>query len=80
MSTIARSDRPMSRWISLVRPDVVRREIRCGLEPGSMPYSAVTHPFPESRSQGGISASTAAVHSTRVRPIAISTDPGVISV
>ncbi len=54
--------------------------MRSLLDPGSMPYSAVTHPRPLSRIQRGTSVSTDAVHSTRVRPTSIITDPGVASV
>jgi hypothetical protein len=46
-------------------------------DPGSIPYSAVTHPPPESRIQRGTSDRTDAVHRTLVRPIEIITEPGV---
>ena len=45
-SMAARSERPMRRWISWLRPET-RRAIRSGLEPGSMAYSAVTQPSSE---------------------------------
>ena len=49
----ARSDRPISRWISCVRPptrpDDASRCVRVVVARGSMPYSAVTHPLPELR-------------------------------
>jgi hypothetical protein len=45
-----------------------------------MAYSAVTHPRFELRIQRGTSSSTDAVHSTRVRPMEMRTDPGVDSV
>ena len=49
----ARSERPISRWISCVRPDacpiVDSRRVRCGSR-GSMEYSAVTQPRPWPRS------------------------------
>jgi hypothetical protein len=81
MSTAARSDRPMSRWISLVRPPLIDlREIRSVPDPGSIEYSAVTQPSPLSRIHGGTSSSNDTVQSTLVLPIDISTDPGVISV
>ena len=80
-STTARSARPMRRWISLTRPpETAVRGTRSRLDPGSMAYSAVTQPRPPSRSHRGTSGSNEAVHSTRVRPISMSTDPGVISV
>src|SRR5205807_2311127 len=50
-SHTARSDRPMSRWISWVRPDslpfTASRSVRSVVEPGSIEYSAVTQPRPE---------------------------------
>ncbi len=42
---------------------------------GNMPYSAVTHPLPVLRRNGGTLSSTLAVQITRVRPASISTDP-----
>ncbi len=45
-----------------------------------MAYSAVTQPRSESRIHLGTSDSTEAVHRTRVRPIEMSTDPGVAPV
>ncbi len=72
MSHTARRDRPMSRWISWVRPDglpsFTSRRIRSGDEPGSIEYSAVTQPLPLPRIHRGTSSSTDAVHSTRVLP------------
>src|SRR5680860_957981 len=49
-------------------------------DPGSIPYSAVIQPRPESLIQRGRSRSTEAVHKTRVLPISIRTEPGVASV
>jgi hypothetical protein len=49
-------------------------------DPGNIEYSAVTHPLPVSFNQRGTDGSIPAVHNTRVRPISISTEPGVISV
>src|SRR5512137_5318 len=40
-----------------------------------MPYSAVTHPCPVSRRNGGTRSSTLAVHTTLVSPTSIRTDP-----
>ena len=77
---ITRSKR-IKRWISLVLPPLTdRREIRSVPEPGSIAYSAVTQPFPVSRIHGGTSSSSETVQRTRVRPISIKTEPGVISV
>ena len=61
----------MRRWISCVRPlwpFLASRRIRVWVARGSMPYSAVTQPFPWPRSQGGTRSSTLAVQSTCVRP------------
>ena len=72
MSHAARSDRPIRRWISTVRPlclpRAASRSTRSGDDPGSIEYSAVTQPLPLPRIQRGTSSSTLAVHSTRVRP------------
>src|SRR6516162_7071221 len=68
----ARKLRPISRWISwvrpLCRPRVASRSVRVAVERGSMPYSAVTQPFPVLRRYGGTRSSTEAVHSTCVSP------------
>ena len=81
MSTAARSDLPIRRWISLVRPPLIEfLPTRWGLEPGSIEYSAVIHPLPVPLIHLGTSSSRDTVHSTRVLPISIRTDPGVISV
>src|SRR5690348_15877912 len=70
--TTARSERPIRRWISCVRPDCLpraaSRSVRVWVERGSMPYSAITLPRPELRIQGGTRSSTEAVHSTCVSP------------
>lgn len=71
-SIAARSDRPMSRWISVPRESVCPifgQGFRCGVDPGNITYSAVTHP-PARRSsnQGGNSAATDTVQSTTVFP------------
>ena len=74
-----RSERPISRWISCVRPptlpDDASRVDRVVVERGSMPYSAVTQPLPEFRRKGGTRSSTLAVQITRVLPVSMSTDP-----
>ena len=71
MSTTARSERPMRRWISVVRPSSRPREmsraLRSPVEAGSIAYSAVTHPRPRPRIQAGTLSSTDAVQITRVR-------------
>src|SRR5690606_26808442 len=77
-------DRPMRRWISWVRPDGLPDEtsrlIRSADEPGSIEYSAVTHPLPLPLIQRGTSSSTCAVQSTFVRPAEMSTEPAACSV
>src|SRR6476619_4926353 len=74
-----RSDRPISRWISCVRPPTLpaldSRCVRVLVARGSMPYSAVTQPLPVLRRNGGTRSSTLAVQITLVRPTSISTDP-----
>ena len=76
---IDRSDRPMSRWISCVRPPTLpavdSRVVRVVVARGSMPYSAVTQPLPVPRMNGGTRSSTDAVHSTFVSPTSIITEP-----
>ena len=83
-SVTARNARPISRWISWVRPDwrprAASRSMRSGLDPGSIEYSAVTQPLPVPRIHRGTSLATDAVHSTLVRPMLTSTDPAANSV
>ena len=78
-STTERSERPMRRWISVLRPSTLPRLasrcLRVSVLPGSIPYSAVTHPLPEPRRQPGTCSSTMAVQMTRVLPAAMSTEP-----
>ena len=78
-STTLRRLRPMSRWISIVRPDwrprTASRAVRVGVAPGSMLYSAVSQPRPEPRSQRGTPSLSEAVQSTIVSPSAIRADP-----
>ena len=76
-STTARSDLPISRWISCVRPSIaVRlRRRRSSVAAGSMSYSAVTHPLPVPIRHLGTLASHEAVHKTRVLPARIKTEP-----
>jgi len=67
----ARRLRPISRWISCVRPlcrpRAASRSVRVAVERGSMPYSAVTHlaGIPQKWRDA---LSTEAVHSTWVSP------------
>src|ERR1700733_2613750 len=78
-SATARSERPMSRWISCVRPlclpRAASRAVRVWVARGSMPYSAVIQPWPLPRKKGGTESSTLAVHSTCVSPNSTSTEP-----
>ena len=62
------------------RPRTTSRSVRSLVDPGSIAYSAVTQPLPLPRIHGGTFSSTDAVHSTRVRPIEINTDPAANSV
>jgi hypothetical protein len=79
---MARSERPMSRWISCVRPDgrplLSSRGVRFTVDRGSIEYSAVTQPFPVPRMNCGTDSSTVAAQSTRVFPTVISADPSAV--
>ena len=79
MSTTARSERPIRRWISWVRPDCLpaaaSRRMRLAVEAGSIPYSAVTQPWPLPRKKGGTLSSMVAVQMTLVLPHSIKTEP-----
>ncbi len=78
-SNTERIARPISRWISCVRPlclpRAASRSERVCVERGSMPYSAVTQPSPLPFLCGGTLGSTLAVHSTCVSPKHTSTEP-----
>ena len=78
-SITPRSERPISRWISTVRPSGRPREesrcLRSPVEAGSIPYSAVTQPRPLPAIHLGTSSFTDAVQITRVPPAEISADP-----
>src|SRR6266581_3954371 len=78
ISTTARNERPIKRWISCVRP-LTRpsrsRELRVWVARGNILYSAVTHPWPLPSRNGGTFSSILAAHSTRVFPASINTDP-----
>ena len=71
--------RPMSRWISMVRPDCLprtaSRAVRDGVAPGSMLYSAVSQPRPEPRSQPGTPSLSDAVQKTCVSPSSMRAEP-----
>ena len=71
MSTAVRSERPMSRWISCVRPltpESLSRRERVWVEAGSIAYSAVTQPLPLPLRHEETPSSIVAAHSTRVSP------------
>ena len=71
-SQTERSARPISRWISIVRPPCLpraaSRSVRSPVEAGRSEYSAVIQPRPERWSQRGTRSSTVAVQRTRVFP------------
>jgi hypothetical protein len=79
----ARSDRPMSRLISWVRPPMRpltdSRSLRVWVARGSIAYSAVTQPRPDPLRQRGTPSVTLAAQSTRVRPNSTSTEPSAWS-
>ena len=77
ISTTARSERPMRRWISWERPlgPFALAGRRVFVERGSIPYSAVTQPWPLPFRNGGTFSSTEAVQITLVSPNATSTEP-----
>src|ERR1035438_8126231 len=82
MSTTARNERPIRRWISCVRPEgrplFTSRGVRFMVARGSMEYSAVTHPLPLPRRNCGTESSTEAAHSTRVLPTVMSVEPSAV--
>ena len=84
MSHTPRSERPMRRWISWVRPDGLpdwtSRRMRSDDAPGSIEYSAVTQPLPAAPHPAGHVSSIEAVHSTLVRPNAPGSNPTAWSV
>src|SRR4051794_19280976 len=79
----ARSERPISREISCVRPPILpftdSRSDRVLVDRGSIAYSALTQPRPEPFCQRGTPSVTLAAHSTRVRPNSTSTEPSAWS-
>ena len=78
-SMTARRLRPISRWISMVRPPcrprAASREVRVGVAPGSMLYSAVSQPRPAPRSQPGTPSLSEAVQWTCVSPSSMRAEP-----
>ncbi len=78
-SSAERSERPIRRWISTVRPPCLpraaSRSMRVLVERGSMPYSAVSQPRPSPRMKRGTPRSTLAVQITLVSPYSTSTEP-----
>src|SRR5665213_533570 len=80
--TTARSERPISRWISwvrpLARPFVTSRGVRVPVARGSIAYSAVTQPLPEFRRNAGTEFSTLAAHNTCVLPTVMSAEPSAV--
>src|SRR5580698_4476477 len=82
VSITDRNARPISRWISCVRPDgrplVTSRGVRVPVARGSMAYSAVTHPLPELRRNAGTELSTLAAHNTCVLPTVIRAEPSAV--
>src|SRR5439155_17610501 len=79
ISATARSDRPIRRWISCVRPEALPRVaslcVRWSVARGIIPYSEVIHPWLVSRRKGGTLSSTLAVQMTCVWPILMSAEP-----
>src|SRR5688572_4870287 len=76
-SSIARTLRPMSRWISWVRPPICPRSraVRVEVARGSIAYSAVSQPSPRPRRHPGTPSSTDTAQSTRVWPKATRQEP-----
>ena len=74
-----RSERPMSLWISSVRPPCLpcaaSRAERVCVARGSIPYSAVTQPLPVPLRNAGTRSSTEAAQRTFVSPKATSAEP-----
>ena len=78
-SMAARSERPIRREISWVRPPILpftdSRSLRVRVARGSIAYSAVTQPSPLPLRQRGTPCCTDAAHSTLVSPNSISAEP-----
>jgi hypothetical protein len=82
-STTLRSERPMRRWISTVRPSGrpldTSRWRRSPVDAGSIPYSAVSQPRPLPDSQRGTPSVCEAVQMTRVSPALMSAEPVAVA-
>ena len=78
-----RSDRPISRLISWVRPPTRplrdSRSLRVLVARGSISYSLVTQPSPDPLRHLGTPSVTDAATRTRVRPNSTRTDPSAWS-
>jgi hypothetical protein len=78
-SVTARRLRPMSRWISMVRPPwrpcVASRGVRVVVLAGNRLYSAVSQPRRAPRSQFGTPGTSLAVQSTWVSPMRMIVEP-----
>src|SRR5439155_14479399 len=78
-SATERSERPISLWISCVRPEafplVASRCVRWSVARGSIPYSEVIHPWLVSRRKGGTRSSRLAVQITCVLPTLMRAEP-----
>src|SRR5258708_4760907 len=81
-SATARSERPMRRWISwvrpLCRPLADSRAVRVRVARGNIPYSLEIHPLPELRRNEGTVSSTEAVQITRVLPTSMRAEPSAV--
>ena len=81
-SVTARSDRPINRWISCVRPlglpFATSRDVRVNVARGIIAYSLEIHPLPEFRINAGTVSSIDAVQIMRVFPTSISTEPSAV--
>ena len=79
ISMTERSERPMSRWISCVRPEtrprMDSRDVRVSVELGSREYSAVSQPSPLPFRKPGTRSSIVAAQITLVLPTSMSTEP-----
>src|SRR5207248_1880428 len=81
-SITERSERPIKRWISWVRPLgrplATSRAVRVEVARGSIEYSAVTQPLPVLRRNGGTEDSTLAAHRTWVFPTVMRAEPSAV--
>jgi hypothetical protein len=80
-SVTARSDLPISLWISCVRPPTFPREdsrvVRVCVDMGNIEYSAVSQPFPVFFKKGAGLLSKDAAQITLVLPNSTKTEPAV---